>query len=869
MKKQWINNQIKRLFCLTAAFCLLLSGNLASVKAQTEETSLPVMKEGTIKLRTKDADIQLSYGVSGMARYGRDCLMVGTVTRGSLTGGSVEFILEDTDGGTQNYAVALSEIETGESFSIVIPMHRYLNKISVAVKNERQDVLTERVVPLQCLILGNGSTVGILSDKDNAEAYAYLSAFGNYTVVLSPEEVPEQAKGLEFFDMLVMDGCTEGSLTDAAAEALSEWIMAGGTLIVGIGDKGDRTLYSLMDLGLFDGEITGMTEIQTCYGLTDEIRTEINRSILEYESAGNQLREYITSYGDSENAGEGNEWGRGFLGESIGNFYKEEDGILYAAETVKLCRMKPTGAEAAITEAGETLLFTQPMGDGRIEWYAFPLARRNFDYYGVYLVHQMRKNQSEIGAARLERVIYDVTLDADRYTVLDSVAEQSEPKIVPYIILFLLYLVLIGPVLYLSLKKKGKGTWIFAILPVISVIFLVILYGVGQKTRITKPYVSYVEVVEEKQGTVTADLSLIAAAPTSEEWNVSLAKTAKVRLLSSSVNSFYDLSYLSLGGGTPKIREEEAGVTYGEESTVLEFTGYAPFSKVMAKVQYETELPNVIEGDIRLSDTGVDGSLNNASSVVFSQSYLYCDGVLVATGEMQPGEIINLKDQNQKVVLTGSAINLYGSEENYERRSQEDQLAREYIYSNLSGTMDNVCFIAMTKQLSTTNPIMTDNSEYTIEGGITMYISELTATNVGEKGNFEVLTDKTMQVLDGMYTPGDKYRGVSSDVLVAEYSLGTEKEVLEIGFLPFFNQEYNSYYATGWNGRIYLYNFETDGYDLLSEQYAASAVTNTESYVSKTGAIRVMYEKGQLYPDSYMELPCLTYYWKEKESSLE
>lgn len=865
MKKSQWRNRIQRIFGGVLLLCLLLSvAPLQLVGATTEEASLQSIQEGTMKLRGKNFEILLRYGVSGKARYGRDCLMTGTVTSGTLPNGSIEFTLKDSDGETQIYAVSLAEKEQGEQFFVVLPMHRYLTNVNVSIKNEKQEVLTERDVPLQCMMFSNGQVIGVLSEDVNSSSYSYLSSFGNYLLMLAPENVPTHIEGLDYFDILLMDGYPEG-LSEEAAVTISQWVTAGGTLVVGTGAKGEATLDSLEELGVFTGNIKDTVDFQSCYGMTDDVRVSMNKSIMEYEAARNQLTNYITD-SDITGTGSNKTSEQCYVGESISHFYSDKNNaVLYAAETIKLCRFTPTDAIAVVKEAGETLLSTQKFGEGQIEWFAFSLARRSFDYYGVYFAHNIRAFQSEKALIQQQNSLYGGSMDSVNYAALLEPDETREQQIIPYILLFLVYLALIGPVSYLLLRRKNRGVWIYALLPLLSLAFLVITYGIGQKTRISKPYITYVEVVREEQNEVKANLYFTAAAPTGSDWKLNLSNGVTARLLSTNVSSFYDMVYLSQADFLPSNSRHQVKVQYNDSDTELSYSGLSPFSEVEALIQYDTEAPLVDGEKIQLSSAGVQGSISNSSQTSFDESYLVYNGVLVKTGEILPGEVINLEEKEQTVILASSAMNLYYTNNGYQQLSSEEQLSREYIFENFAGNATPIYFVGITQQLSANHPLNTSGDDYTLENGLTMYVLDEIGEGVKPEVNFGVLTDDMMQVIEGAYTPGDKYRAVSSDTTIVEYTLKTKNKLDEISFLPFYNQAYNSYYAIGWEGNIYLYNVVTGNYDLLSDTYEEDIISYPDNYVSDKNVIRVKFEKRQMYEGLYMELPCLTYSLSDME----
>ena len=127
LKKVW-KNRIAKLFAalfFILAACILKGTFLWGTASETVfAETLSELSEGVMKLRAENLEAVLQYGVQGSARYGRKCLVRGTVTskEGSFRG-SIEFVLEDTEGRLQcyEYQVLAEQSEDG-SFSAVLPM---------------------------------------------------------------------------------------------------------------------------------------------------------------------------------------------------------------------------------------------------------------------------------------------------------------------------------------------------------------------------------------------------------------------------------------------------------------------------------------------------------------------------------------------------------------------------------------------------------------------------------------------------------------------------------------------------------------------------------------------------------------------------
>ncbi len=67
------------------------------------------------------------------------------------------------------------------------------------------------------------------------------------TVEIAKEDFPDDPRGLSMFDLLIVNGIDCGTLDQAQKEAVADWVSDGGTLILGTGKNGGKTLELLSE----------------------------------------------------------------------------------------------------------------------------------------------------------------------------------------------------------------------------------------------------------------------------------------------------------------------------------------------------------------------------------------------------------------------------------------------------------------------------------------------------------------------------------------------------------------------------------------------------------------------------------------------
>lgn len=84
---------------------------------------------------------------------------------------------------------------------------------------------------------------------------------------------------------------------------------------------------------------------------------------------------------------------------------------------------------------------------------------------------------------------------------LDNLAETPMPKGNNILIILCIYLLIVSPVTYFILKRKDKREYTWAVVPIISIAFVMIIYLYGMGTRITDNIANVVNIVKiDKNG---------------------------------------------------------------------------------------------------------------------------------------------------------------------------------------------------------------------------------------------------------------------------------------------------------------------------------------------------------------------------------
>ncbi len=283
-----------------------------------------------------------------------------------------------------------------------------------------------------------------LTDKsDRLSAFLRLSTF----VVQSSVEVfninqlkdytfPEDSQGLAMANVIVVDEVAIADLTQKQQESLLKWVQDGGTLLLGAADQIDAT--------------AGILKEYLPLSLSQEM-TSISAEALTKLSGGGIFTQPISVYSSTSSEG------------SL--------PVLTENNTV-LAAKKKIGSGEIIQTAFS--LGDQPLAS--MDGYAALIAKM-IDIQNISQQGMMRQGQSS-----LDQISYELRN-------INELFPSFEVSVSYMLIVIILYILIIGPLLYVVLKKLDKREHAWWIIPSISIVLSIVLFIVGAKDRIVQPQV--------------------------------------------------------------------------------------------------------------------------------------------------------------------------------------------------------------------------------------------------------------------------------------------------------------------------------------------------------------------------------------------
>ena len=817
MKKRNKTRGVRRAACLLISLLcgmsavLLLPEASKRVAAQTEKESYELL-------------VELGYG-GEYASSRRVPIHVMVTSYAEDFVGTAEVLYADGGGDIINYKQDLL-LPAGESkeliFYIKLPMG--------------ESIMTARLVDRNGKVAGaisqnldggnyNGMMmVGFLSDQ---EPGVYLNGTngGPGCLELRPEDITNAAD-MGMLDVVVVNQFDLDSLEASQIQGLEEWVRLGGTLVLGTGSRYNQTL-SVFSEDFLSGKVGDLREMTYHYREGEEnSETDIEESGQESEKAKDTVEADRPASAETT-----------FV---EGEKEEEETGPLLE-ETLTYCPLTLTDAVSALEIEGETVLWKVPEEKGAVlvaaidlqlpSWLQLSLGKELYQAIEHNLsVERARRIQEEQGGTG----IYQVE------NALGQSNGANMPNISLYVLVLCLYVLVVGPVLYLVLRKLDKRHYMWLAVPAASLIFTGIVFLLGTPTRIREPYMSYVSYLDYGTEELFERTFFQLTAPYNRTYDVMVEKDYQIAQLRS-------WGYRDYATGTI-LSNYDVGIRKYEDGTDIELKNPSAFESFTFIAEGTAKKNGSYEAEVEVTEDGqVRGSFTNHLGYDLEKVVLTHCGSVFAVGDVADGETVELDGMKMDKVIVNDYYSINNTdflermfEYNYYR---EPDKARKFFalahYLNNYGYLRRMeTFLVGVAEQGTEENLTTDSE---IENfGVTVPI--LPVENVTGNGYEYSIDGYATGVLQGSYDlPWSRY--MSDSLVVCEYTF-TDMETMPpktIWYSALYNNELRGEGYDYFPGTISFLNRETGAYDLIFTGGIEGSCTDLSPYLLG-GRLIVRYE---------------------------
>lgn len=841
-----------------------------------------------IVIQSNEVSMTIHYGMEQQARYGRDVVLSVDIASKTLSGEyELSFILANGKNENEKYSKKIELTEgSAQKITMAIPLLNEVKKIKIGLYDEKNNTVVESVKPFQAMNYGPYKLVGILSDMSSD--LSYLSAFGTKCFYLDKSNFPSDKTGLDMLDVIVINDFDMDELNHEQFKALNDFVINGGTLAIGTGNSIEKVMGAFLN--------QGMIKIKGVNGVGDLSKISIARSNIKIctKESFSELLELISMYENNRintigrleerSANRVFDINKVYMGDSM---LEDTPISQLRMQTIikEVANFSIPSAGNILVENDKVLLQKLVYGKGSILVSSFDLGMSTKDM-ATTKIHSSYLELANIIFENLSPG-YQSKLDAESfgsYTGLENainISNRSQlPNVAVFVVILMIYVVAVGPGIYFILKRVGKSNYLWALVPLITVFFMLLVYVNGFKTRITKPYIGYVamehydEETQKVKGTMTFRLSL----PTNKYGSITVDNVNTIHMIHSNFPSYplYRSDTLTEKDTYLDMSVYHTGITYLDNSALLEVVNKPAFSNDFYESTYEYTSSPGIEGYVRIGEQSISGEVKNIASAAIEDAYVYSNGILVSLGYIDSNESIYIEECPQENLLSTEMLyfsNLFEGMLQYDENknvipnsNRKVQVMREVI-EELQTEGNGSYFISIDEQIEEENPYYSISQERGSYGTRVLLIP-LKEEKDRENQVLVMNMDKYMSVVGGEMQYIAQYRYMFGKSMIADYYFPNDDSITEIFASHLFNETVKGNDTTKLCESVYFFNTITGEYDLVFEfstlEPNASMVQRVDrdslkNYVSSDNHIRIRYENGSMGEDVSI-LPCLSYY---------
>lgn len=804
-----------------AALAVLLLGVLAfctPVLAASE----PEEAAGGASLAPDPVAVTIEYGYDNTAKGGRYLpLSVQIENRQESVLDCVLGIrARESDGTVYQYNYDLS-LEPGEprQEKYYIPIGAGTDRLFLTLEDGQGQLLAQRQVDLNISRDVPELFIGLLSDDPESLDYFHnvgisYSTLRTHTFVLRPEEFPGDEVGLNLLDVLVVNNFTLRNLSEQQTSAIMDWVHSGGVLLLGTGQRVDDTLGrfapELLDESYGTPELRNMN-LGEDFPLDSPVEGLLDLTYVDIPLHGGNV--ILSSNGFPLLTAAAKEQGLiGMAGFDL-------------AEIRDFCRNRPPYVDH---------LFTSLLGETRINQLAEVVYSGNSGKFWSV--------QSLINTGNVEKL----------------------PNLPLYVTIVVIYLLILGPGLYLFLRNRQLQIYYRRGVVMLSLVFAVVIYLLGTTTRFRGTFYTYATIQDVTEDYVTDTTYVNIRNPYNRPYQVQLDPSYSVLPITRSYQNETE------GQGTFSSEEPwQVAIERGEDRLTVEGQNIASFTPLYFELQRKTDNEEGIGivGDVDYFEGKLSGSITNCFPFPLENVTLLLYGNMVLVDGLEPGETRQLDDLTQlrfplnhsymvaeRIIGEDLLENTNIADTTYLLALERANILTFYLENYMNGYMADARVIAFSAQkeegLFLREP---DPETY----GHMMLTSSVSVNASRDRTLYRSVLMRVPRVISGSYdVRSNAMRG--TEPLTLEYQMGTDIDVESLTFEPvsedFLSQDGNQY-IQAFTGGIYFYNYSSGNYDRIELTGETLDVEALRPYLSPGNTLNVRYVYDGSHSYNAIQLP--------------
>lgn len=629
-----------------SCLCLLMVGwimstpQVASATA-TQDGAQSVMEGNvsrTIRVPNSDITVKIAYGVSGVAFSEYSVPVQCSISSREDFTGTLRLIPRNTINGQRlAYGTDISVAKgTEKTTSFVIEDPDGEGSYTVDLLDEKGKLIYSEDDTVYMQWAQDHQYIGILSDDFSGLTYFDGLPIGNpsdeiTTALLELNEgnIPEKLNAIKMMRYILIDNYDTGKLSERQVEVLKQWIVDGGTLVLPLGANAQNVLRCFSD-DFVSGTLGDLKRQNVSFGT--DAQTDGNEE---------EQKEIIVSDVD------------------VMDFELQDATNTYEIAKNNIAVGKKIG-EGMVVVLGYDLAM-DPIAS----------ATEKRQIANVILNNTFSPEQQNQGNA-------NSYYDNSEESIAKNMNNSPKPNAFVFGAFFLVYVIFVGPILYLILKKAKKREKIWIAIPITSLVFTFVVFVASTIYRVHKPMANTFTVIQLQDNLKMERVYTNFICPKAKDYKFVLEDDYR------EVSMRYSSMNYSIFGSPSNIGNDPHAYTFmvkdGNEGKELEFRNSKAFEERNFELRKAGENDvGQLEFEKKCYSDGFEGTLTNNSEYDLSNIVVYFDNRFAVIDQLKKGESTSIKkDQLYKAIEYDSFSQVYGEIAYFKSNSKKH---REYLIS--------------------------------------------------------------------------------------------------------------------------------------------------------------------------------------------
>ncbi len=646
--------------------------------------------------------------------------------------------------------------------------------------------------------------IGVLSDTPEKlkawdEVGVDYGMLRTRLVEFRTDTFPEDVIGLDMIDVLLISNYRIRDLSEEQNQVLVEWVRSGGTMILGTGMRVDDTLGrfapELLDES-YDPPTVESVNMGTEYARDNPTDAMLEIPCVEFALSG----ENVILADEDRTLLATTVYSRGSIAVAAYDF----------TEIDSFCQENPSFLDNVLTEV---------LGNTKINRLVESVYSGNSSQYWSV------RNMINTG----------------------NVAEL--PNLGLYVLEIAIYVFLAGIGLYIFLRQRELIELYRAGVIVLSLMFTILFYLMGNKTRFRDSFYTYAQFLETSKSAVSENTYMNVRAPYNKPYTAYLTADYWVKPITRSY--YYETGTLPRFTGAEDYR---IAIDHQPEQTAVSMQNIPAFEPryfQLSKIE-DNEEGIGFYGEIEVDRKGIRGQITSHFLEKMENCVVLMYDKLIYLGDMEPGESKSLSDfqvleyprnHNHQIAAYISGENRFENRDienqEYVTAAERTNLLEFYLDNYMPAYTPGARIVGIQAQGDSGRTFL----KAAMAEGYTIVSSVVSVYSSEDEVLYRPAVVKRPEVLGGNYDEStNSLYGV--DPVTLEYSLGNDVRIERLIF-DYVSEEFiyqnDGSQMTSFVGNIYFYNHNTgtfDRKDPLKVEYKADELA---PYLSPSNGIIIRY----------------------------